>query len=127
MDALAGLLEGPRARGAFMIRACFDPPWCVRVEDRAPLTIMLVVRGEAWVVPDAGERVSLRAGDLAIARGPDPYTCADDPGTPPQAVILPGGGVHLPRRAVPEGPWDLGVRTWGDRLDGSTVLLSGRT
>lgn len=77
MDALAGLLDGPRARGAFMIRACFDPPWAVRVEDRAPLTVMLVVRGEAWVVPDRGERARLRAGDLAIARGPDAYLGAE--------------------------------------------------
>ncbi|MET7384456.1 AraC family transcriptional regulator [Streptomyces sp. NPDC005529] len=124
-DPLAGLLEGPRARGAFMIRACFDPPWSLRVEDRAPLTIMLVVRGDAWVVPDRGERVRLRAGDLAIARGPDPYVCADDPDTPTQAVILPGGECSYPDGRSLSGHWDLGVRTWGDRLDGSTVLLIG--
>ncbi|MGX5186895.1 AraC family transcriptional regulator [Streptomyces avermitilis] len=125
MDALAGLLEGPRARGAFMIRACFDPPWCIRVEDRAPLTIMLVVRGEAWVMPDGQERTLLRAGDLAIARGPDPYTCADAPATEPQAVILPGGECAYPDGRSLKGHWDLGVRSWGDRLDGSTVLLIG--
>ncbi|WP_443062310.1 AraC family transcriptional regulator [Streptomyces sp. NBC_00386] len=124
-DPLASLLEGPRARGAFMIRACFDPPWCVRVEDRAPLTIMLVVRGDARVVPDRGEGLRLRAGDLAIARGPDPYVCADDPGTPPQAVILPGGECAYPDGRSLKGHWDLGVRSWGDRLDGSTVLLIG--
>lgn len=45
-----------------MIRAAFDPPWCVRVEDRAPLTIMLVVRGRAWITPSEGERLLLRAG-----------------------------------------------------------------
>ncbi|MER5405814.1 AraC family transcriptional regulator [Streptomyces sp. NPDC002769] len=125
MDALAGLLEGPRARGAFMIRAAFDPPWCVRVEDRAPLTIMLVVRGRAWITPAEGERLLLRAGDLAIARGPDPYTCADDPGTAPQAVILPGGECTYPDGRSLQGHWDLGVRTWGERPDGSTVLLIG--
>jgi AraC-like DNA-binding protein len=108
-----------------MIRACFDPPWCVRVEDRAPLTIMLVVRGDARVVPDRGEGLRLRAGDLAIARGPDPYVCADDPGTPPQAVILPGGECAYPDGRSLKGHWDLGVRSWGDRLDGSTVLLIG--
>jgi AraC-like DNA-binding protein len=108
-----------------MIRACFDPPWCVRVEDRAPLTIMLVVRGDARVVPDRGEGLRLRAGDLAIARGPDPYVCADDPGTPPQAVILPGGECVYPDGRSLKGHWDLGVRSWGDRLDGSTVLLIG--
>ncbi|MFC8145268.1 AraC family transcriptional regulator [Streptomyces paradoxus] len=125
MDALAGLLEGPRARGAFMIRACFDPPWAVRVEDRAPLTVMLVVRGEAWIVPDRGERTRLKAGDLAIARGPDPYTCADDPGTAPQAVILPHQECRYPDGRPLNGSMDLGVRTWGDRLDGDTVMLIG--
>ncbi|MEV7073353.1 AraC family transcriptional regulator [Streptomyces sp. NPDC091972] len=125
MDALAGLLEGPRARGAFMIRACFDPPWAVRVEDRAPLTVMLMVRGEAVILPDAGERIRLRPGDLAIARGPDPYTCADDPDTVPQALILPGAECRYPDGRSLNGSMDLGVRAWGDRLDGETVLLIG--
>lgn len=125
MDALAGLLEGPHARGAFVIRACFDPPWAVRVADRAPLTVMLMVRGDAWITPDSGERVRLRAGDLAIARGPAPYTCADDPGTPPQALILPGGECHCPDGTSLQGSMDLGVRTWGDRVDGATVMLIG--
>ncbi|MFJ9540973.1 cupin domain-containing protein [Streptomyces sp. NPDC101225] len=125
MDALAGLLEGPRARGAFMIRACFDPPWCVRIEDRAPLTVMLMVRGEAWVVPDAAPRVRLRPGDLAVARGPDAYRCADAPDTPPQALILPGAECSYPDGRSLNGSMDLGVRTWGGRLDGSAVLLIG--
>ncbi|WP_062648813.1 AraC family transcriptional regulator [Streptomyces sp. NBRC 110468] len=124
-DPLAGLLEGPRARGALMIRACFDPPWAVRVEDRAPLTVMLMVRGEGWVVPDEGADVRLRAGDLAIARGPGPYTCADVPGTPPQALILPAGQCAYPDGRPLNGSMDLGVRTWGDRPDGSTVVLIG--
>ncbi|WP_406724801.1 AraC family transcriptional regulator [Streptomyces sp. GD-15H] len=125
MDALTGLLEGPRARGAFVIRACFDPPWSVRIEDRAPLTVMLLVRGDAWIVPDRGDRLRLRPGDLAIARGPDPYTCADDPGTAPQALILPGEECHYPDGRPLNGVMDLGVRTWGDRPDGDTVMLIG--
>jgi AraC-like DNA-binding protein len=108
-----------------MIRACFDPPWAVRVEDRAPLTVMLVVRGDAWIVPDAGEPLRLREGELAIARGPDPYTCGDDPGTAPQAVILPGAECRYPDGRPLNGSMDLGVRSWGDRPDGSTVMLIG--
>ncbi|KOG17401.1 AraC family transcriptional regulator [Streptomyces viridochromogenes] len=138
MDALAGLLEGPRARGAFMIRACFEPPWSIRVEDRAPLTVMVMVRGDAWVIPDQGERsetevppaegrgrIRLRPGDIAIARGPDSYTCADDPGTAPQTLILPGAECRYPDGRTLNGSMDLGVRTWGDRLDGSAVMLIG--
>ncbi|MEU3200757.1 AraC family transcriptional regulator [Streptomyces sp. NPDC006996] len=125
MDALTGLLEGPRARGAFMIRACFAPPWAVRVEDRAPLTVMLLVRGRAWIVPDEAGRLLMSPGDLVIARGPAPYTCADDPGTAPQALILPGGECHYPDGRPLNGVMDLGVRTWGDRPDGATVMLIG--
>ncbi|GAA0655524.1 AraC family transcriptional regulator [Streptomyces thermocarboxydovorans] len=125
MDALTGLLEGPRARGAFMIRACFDPPWAVRIEDEAPLSVMLLVRGEARIIPDRGGPLHLHAGDLAIARGPDPYTCADAPGTPPQALILPGEECRYPDGRPLNGVMDLGVRTWGDRPDGATVMLIG--
>ncbi len=108
-----------------MIRACFEPPWSIRIEDRAPLTVMVMVRGEAWVLPDQGERMRLRPGDLAIARGPDPYTCADNPGTEPQALILPGAECSYPDGRSLNGSMDLGVRTWGDRPDGSAVMLIG--
>ncbi|WP_329108104.1 AraC family transcriptional regulator [Micromonospora sp. NBC_01699] len=125
MDVLAGLLDGPRARGAFLIRSVFDPPWSVRIEDRAPLTLVSMVRGDGWVLPDRGEPRRLRPGDVAIVRGPEPYTVADDPLTPPQAVIHPGE-----RSTTPAGDelcevMDLGVRTWGEHLDGAAVLLSG--
>ncbi|NEE61094.1 AraC family transcriptional regulator, partial [Streptomyces sp. SID8455] len=45
MDALAGLLDGPRARGAFLLRMVMEPPWAVRVADRAPICLMSVTRG----------------------------------------------------------------------------------
>ena len=125
MDALAGLLDGPRARGAFLMRSVFDPPWSVRIQDRAPLTLVTMLCGGAWVVPDRGAPVPLRPGDIAVIRGPEPYTVADDPATPPQAVIHPGE-----RSTTPAGDdlcevMDLGVRTWGERVDGAAVLLSG--
>src|SRR5690349_15127653 len=59
MDALAALLEGPRARQAFLLRSVMDPPWGLRIEDEAPLTLVAVVQGEAWIVPDAGEAMAL--------------------------------------------------------------------
>lgn len=126
MDALAGLLDGPRAHGAFLIRACFDPPWSVRVEDEAPLTVMVMARGTACITADAdGVPVRLAPGDLAIARGPAPYTCGDQPDTAPQALILPGGECRYPDGTCLNGSMDLGVRTWGDRPDAGTVMLIG--
>ncbi|MDT0544763.1 AraC family transcriptional regulator [Streptomyces lonegramiae] len=128
MDPLAGLLDGPRARGAFLLRMVMEPPWSVRIEDRAPLCVMTVARGEAWVVPEGGDPekgVRLVPGDVAIVRGPDPYTVADDPATRPQAWILPGEvcrtaeGEDLAERMA------LGVRTWGNSEHGSATMLVG--
>ncbi|MFE6164443.1 AraC family transcriptional regulator [Streptomyces sp. NPDC056486] len=125
MDVLAGLLEGPRARGAFMIRACFDPPWSVRIADEAPLSVMIMVRGTAWIVPDDGAPQLIRPGDVAVARGPDHYTVADEQDTPPRAEIKPGQRC-VPLGGTPIGQYqDLGLRTWGESLDGAAEMLIG--
>jgi AraC-like DNA-binding protein len=125
MDALAGLLDGPRARQAFLLRSSMDPPWSLRIQDEAPLTVIAIVRGEAWLIPDDGEPLHLRRGDVAIVRGPDPYTVADDPSTPPQVLIHPGQRCTTPAGAELKNMRDLGVRTWGNAPDGATVMLTG--
>ena len=125
MDALVGLLDGPRARGAFLLRAILNPPWCLRIQDEAPLTLVAMVHGEAVVVPDDGEPARLRPGDVAILRGPDHYTIADEPGTPIQALIQPGQRSTTVSGEDLCAALDLGVRTWGTSLDGPTVMLIG--
>jgi hypothetical protein len=90
MDAVAGLLDGPRARDAFLLRSSMDPPWSLRIQDEAPLTLVAMVRGEAWVVPDGARAVALHGGDVAVILGPGHYTVAHDPAEPPQAIIHPG-------------------------------------
>jgi AraC-like DNA-binding protein len=125
MDAVAGLLDGPRARGAFLLRSSMDPPWSLRIQDEAPLTLVALVCGRAVVIPDAGQVVTLGRGDVAIVRGPDPYTVADDPATAPQVVIHPGQRCTTPDGQELGGMRDLGVRTWGNSPDGATVMLTG--
>lgn len=125
MDAIAALLDGPRAVGAFVLRSSMDPPWSVRVQDRAPLTLVAIVRGGAWLLPDGGDPVRLGAGDVAITAGPGPYTVADDPGMAPQAVIHPGQRCTTPDGRELELMRHLGVRTWGNSPDGATVMVTG--
>ncbi|MFG1673131.1 AraC family transcriptional regulator [Micromonospora sp. NPDC049282] len=125
MDAVAGLLDGPRAWGAFLLRSILTPPWSMLIRDEAPLTLVAVVRGDAWLVPERGSAASLAAGDVAIVRGPDPYTVADDPATPPQVVIHPGQRCTTPDGRELFEMTRLGVRTWGNGPDGRTVLLTG--
>ena len=125
MDALSGFLDGPRASGAFLLRAVMEPPWSLRIEDRAPLSVVVVVTGEAYVVLDSGETTRLDPGDVALLRGPDPYVFADSPDTPPQVKILPGQEcVSLSGVSVADA-MGLGVRTWGNNPTGSTAMLVG--
>ena len=97
----------------------------MRIQDEAPLTIVAVVEGSAWLGFDGEPATVLDAGDVAIVRGPAPYTVADDPGTAPQVVIHPGQRCTTPDGESLEGAMDLGVRTWGNSAAGSTVMLTG--
>ncbi|HEY7048424.1 MAG TPA: AraC family transcriptional regulator [Jatrophihabitantaceae bacterium] len=125
MDALAGFLNGPRARGAFLLRSVLEPPWALRIRDEAPLTVMAVVRGSAWVRYDGDPPVEMGAGDVAVLRGPDHYTVADAPDTAPHVIIHPGQVcTTLDGVSVAES-MSQGVRTWGTSADGGTVLLTG--
>lgn len=108
-----------------MLRSVMEPPWSLRIQDEAPLTVAAIVEGSAWVTPDGGEPEKLVAGDVAVMRGPNPYTFADEPDRPHSIVIHPGqvcttlDGVDLAERM------DLGCRTWGNNLNGSTTMLTG--
>jgi AraC-type DNA-binding domain-containing proteins len=125
VDALTGLLDGPRARGAFLLRSVMEPPWSLRVQDQAPLTLVVLVRGRAVLVADDGTVEWLSPGEVAVVRGPEPYTVADDPATAPQVVIDPGQRCRTVRGEPLEQAMDLGVRTWGNSPHGTTVLLTG--
>jgi AraC-like DNA-binding protein len=125
MDAVAGLLDGPRARGAFLLRSQLDPPWSMRIADEAPLCLIAITRGEAWLLPEDAEPLRLGRGDVAVIRGPDAYVLADHPGTEPQVVILPGQRCVTPDGQDVELISYMGVRTWGNSPVGSTVMLSG--
>ncbi|MBF6337541.1 AraC family transcriptional regulator [Nocardia abscessus] len=125
MDALASLLEGPRARGAFLMCSLLDPPWSLRIQDEAPLTVLSMIRGGAWIVADRGAPRQLGAGDVAIFRGPAPYTVADDPATEPQIIIHPGQVTKTPQGEVLCETLSLGVRQWGTDPDGATLMVTG--
>ncbi|WP_028476932.1 AraC family transcriptional regulator [Nocardia sp. CNY236] len=125
MDAVVGLLDGPRARGAFLLRSVLTPPWSMAIRDEAPLTLVAMVRGDAWIIPHAGTAARLNPGDVAIIRGPDPYTVADDLSTTPQVVIHPGQRCTGPDGQELSWMTECGVRTWGNSTHGPTMLLTG--
>ncbi|NYI45874.1 AraC-like DNA-binding protein [Nocardioides aromaticivorans] len=125
MDGLGHLLSGPRARQAFALRMVMEAPWGVRIEDDPALTLMSVARGSMWLTGELGEPVELREGDVAVIRGGPVYTVADHPSTRPGITILRGNVCVDPDGQLLAQRMALGVRTWGNSHDGSTVLLVG--
>lgn len=120
MDAVSDLLADVRARGAVFRQAIMRPPWALRMASGAPLTVAMMVRGQAWVVPDRGDPVLLEAGDVAVVRGDVPYVVADDPTTTPSLVVTSADYC-----STVEGVERVRGRTCGVPEDGAGVLLSG--
>ncbi|AFC52382.1 MULTISPECIES: AraC family transcriptional regulator [Mycobacterium] len=120
MDAVVGLLDGVRARGAFVLRMMMDPPWSLRIQDDAPLAIICQTHGSAVIVGDDSGTDWLRPGDIALTRGTQHYVFADDPGTAPTAVIHPGQRCTTQTGDDLHFEMSLGVRTWGNSPSGAT-------
>lgn len=124
MDALAGLLDGVRARGAFVLRLSLDPPWSMRIQDDA-LTLICQTAGNSVVITDSGDEFPLTAGDIALASGACHYlfTCAA--GVAPQLVIHPGQRCTTLAGEDMRFALTVGVRTWGNSATGTDRAVIG--
>jgi AraC-like DNA-binding protein len=127
MDELDRFLDCPRACRAFILRAALDPPWCLRIEDGAPLSVVAVTQGRVVARGADGHENVLHEGDVGLFRGPDPYLVADAPGREPTIVIGPGQRCSSPTGEPLGTTMDLGTRSWGDRSCSpeATVMLVG--
>lgn len=136
MDAISSLLDGPRARRAFLLQVVMEPPFAIRVTDEAPLSLIAATEGSMVLVDVATSmEVTLAPGDVALARGPllapltapsapgrsgqGHYLIADDVGTEVQVVILPGQVCALPDGVEVKVADVLGTRTWGSATGGT--------
>lgn len=125
MDNLGGLLDAPRARGAFALRAVMSSPWSLRDLADSPLTLIAGVTGNFWVVPDESDSFQIGPGDIAVIRTPVRYNLADAPDRIPDVIIHPGqqccdlegNSLHVTMMQ--------GVRSWGNDAQGSTLFLVG--
>ena len=102
-----------------------DPPWALRIEDEAPLSVVAVLRGRACFAVDRQGPQWLGADDVAVLRGPDHYLFADDPATQPQAVIHANQCCTTPDGQDIPQMRSFGVRRWGNSPDGATEVLTG--
>ncbi|MEV0375645.1 AraC family transcriptional regulator [Streptomyces sp. NPDC050636] len=125
MDALENLLYEARAHSAVISQSILDPPWALRFVDGAPLTLVTMLRGRAWITVDGLEPVAIGRGDMAVLRGPVPYAIADDPATPPRVLIDGVDNCTSPQGDDLCAETYLAPRTWGDSLHAAHSLLIG--
>lgn len=125
MDALSSLLDGPRGRGAFLVRCTMEPPWSVRIDDGAPLGLVAVMQGSGSISADSYGPRMLRPGSVGLMKGNVPVQLADDPGTPATFIFGPGGHITTPDGVEADPGMRHGARSWGNDPDGSTLMLLG--
>ncbi|GAB2680759.1 AraC family transcriptional regulator [Thalassiella azotivora] len=125
MDVLTSVLDGPRARNAFMLRALLGRTFSVHVEDGCPLEVVTVLAGQAWACPDDGPAVHLSPGDVAVVRSDRPWTLTDSPGREASIVIHPGQRCTTADGRELADELTLGVRSWGPDPSGTTTVLVG--
>ncbi|WP_159621667.1 AraC family transcriptional regulator [Ruania rhizosphaerae] len=123
MDALSALLDGPRTRDTYVLRCLLTHPWSIRVADEAPLALVAVARGQAYLTFDGADPLELTPGDVALVKGPDPYTLSDIPGRAADVFVgtdeicRDASGASIINQML------LGVRTCGNDFPGETAFV----
>ncbi|MDP9696644.1 UNVERIFIED_ORG: AraC-like DNA-binding protein [Arthrobacter globiformis] len=104
-----------------------NPPFAIDVQDKAALTVVVVVQGCIWVQTAENTPQLLGPGQTATVRGPAAYLIADAPDRAPTVVIGPDQSCRTPAGEHLETTMAQGLRTWGNAPDGNgeTVLLIG--
>lgn len=124
MVTLESLVEGPRARGAFVLRLELDGDWAIEVADESMLTVMAVLAGDCVVSTASGEATAQK-GNVVVVRGPGRFSVASEPGRPPDFIIPPDQtcvDVHGNRLVE---SMNRGIRSWGTTLRGEDRILVG--
>lgn len=114
MDPLAYFFDGPRASGAFALGVEMHGPWGIEVRDDAALTLIAVRHGRITLDGVGSEHDVLSVGDVAIVRGPAPYTVLDADRPAVTVVIHPGQRCTTTDGRELEQEFRRGLRRWGN-------------
>ncbi|HWC23611.1 MAG TPA: AraC family transcriptional regulator [Flexivirga sp.] len=126
MAELAGapdVLDGPRARGAFLLRVLMEPPWTLEITEDAPLTMVAVLSGGFWLRRSAEPPQRLVGGDVLLVRGAARYLLGDDPTSSPDIRIGPGQTCSGRDGRDLSDELAAGVRAWGNDPAGRDSML----
>lgn len=116
-------LDGPRARGAFLLRVIMEPPWALEVTEDAPLTMVAVLSGGSWLLRPDEPPMRLETGDVLLVRGAVRYLLGDEPTRAPEITIGPGQSCSGADGRDLSDELAAGVRAWGNDPAGRDTML----
>ncbi|MBB2894260.1 AraC family transcriptional regulator [Flexivirga oryzae] len=117
------LIDGPRARGAFVLRVVMQPPWALEIAEDAPLTMVAMLTGGTWLRRTSEPPQRLVAGDVLLVRGLARYIMSDEPTTAPDIRIGPGQTCSGTDGRDLSDELGAGVRAWGNDPAGRDTML----
>jgi AraC-like DNA-binding protein len=82
MDVLTDALTAMRTGQARSARTEVHAPWGLRFAAVGGTTFHVLLRGQCWLLPPAGEPVPMTVGDVTLVRHGNSVALADDPATP---------------------------------------------
>ncbi|MFJ9693371.1 AraC family transcriptional regulator [Kitasatospora sp. NPDC101183] len=94
MDVLSDVIATLRTGEPRSARVAWRAPWGQRFPDAPGAGFQVVLRGDCWLLPQAGEPLRLATGDVLFLPRGGGHALADDPGRP----------VAEPRCEEPDGP-----------------------
>lgn len=128
MDTLTEVLDNIRSSGALIDQNLISPPWAIRQESGASITVVAMLRGEGWICRENADPVPLGTRDLAILTGPGDTLLTSDPdGRIAATCVLAADGTCLGETGQPLPDTRIGHGAAVDeaRLDTDHVLLAG--
>lgn len=122
---MSALVDSARAEGAFVLRSLVSPPWSIRIDDEAPLSVIVTTRGTATIVLADRPPITVEPGDVAMVRDiAGSYVVADAASTAPRVSIDPDQTPTV--LLAHEPPMEmLGTRSWGNDRNPQTIMVSG--
>lgn len=121
MDAFGDLLRGVRSHGSVFGYSTLSAPWALDFIDGAPLTLVVVVDGAGWIVPEVQDPFEVTAGDTVVLRGPERFRFLDTLDSEAMPVVC---GEHC---SMPENGGARHRLGWSDcgDPDASTSIVVG--
>lgn len=126
MDVLSEMLTHLRSSGALVGRDLLEEPWAVAHRAPSALTLVSLLRGTGWILPDGGAPIEIGPRDVAVLTGERPAILTSDPsGRTAAGCRLGDDGMHPLAAAIADaGIPSLGEGVAADALQESYALFT---